>query len=216
VTRTRTPARGLPVWDDDLTPPPQEMPLAPMDDVPAPIRQQLALLADGVQDAKLYAYQTRIASHRLDQVDAKLGAIATTLTRHQTILDEHLVPQLDRWRAVTDGIAKDLPSILDKLEGVVDTLERFDRRLRDLEVEIKLNVQKLAASQDALAVRMAAAEAKSIDLALRVVQLETREVGRDAVDQALTKGQRNQVLKLTTGGGGLVGVVLWIINHFAR
>jgi hypothetical protein len=192
------------------------MPLPPMDDVPAPIRQQLALLADGVQDAKLYAYQTRIASHRLDQVDAKLGAIATTLTRHQTILDENLVPQLDRWRAVTDGIAKDLPSILDKLEGVVLTLERFDRRLRDLEVEIKVNVQKLAASQDALAVRVSAAEAHGAALALRVVQLETREVGRDAVDQALTKSQRNQVLKLAGGLGGLGGVVSWLVNYLTH
>ena len=213
MTRTRTPARGLPVWDDDLTPPPQEMPLPPMEDVPAPIRQQLALLADGVQDAKLYAYQTRIATHRLDQVDAKLGAIATTLTRHQTILDENLVPQLDRWRAVTDGIAKDLPSILDKLEGVVLTLERFDRRLRDLEVEIKVNVQKLAASQDALAVRMAAAEAHGVALALRVVHLETREVGRDAVDQALTKSQRNQVFKITGGLSGVGAFVAWLVNQ---
>lgn len=211
--RRRTPARGIPTWDDDLTPPPQEIPLPSDDTVPVAIRQQLALLADGVQDARVRAYETRLASHRLDKVDQKLAAIASTLTRHETILDENLVPQLDRWRAVTDGIAKDLPSILGKLEGVVDTLEKFDRRLRDLEVEIKVNVQKLAASQDALAVRITAAEAKSVDLALRVVQLESREVGRDAVDQALTKQQRNQVLKITGGGGGLIGFVIWIISQ---
>ena len=215
LIRRRTPARGVPVveHDEESTPPPQEPPR------PADLYERVEALDAAVRDAisgVARLWDGRNVGDRLDQVDEKLATLAKSATSSETLLNQYLGPQLQHWRAVTDGIAQQLPQLLASTEALAITLRNLDERLRDLEVSLSVSIGKLAANADAVAARVTVLEHNQAAQALRIIELEKREHGRDAAGEALTKSQRNQVLKLAGGGGGIAGVIGWLVNYLTR
>jgi len=213
--RRRTPARGVPAVerDEESTPPPQEPPR------PVDLLERLDVLDAAVRDAiggVARVWGARDLGERIDQVDEKLGAVAKSANQTEALVREYLGPQLQHWRAVTDGIAQQLPQLLTSTEALGITMRNLDDRLRNLEVSLSVSIGKLAANADAVAARVTVLEHSQAAQALRIIELEKREHGRDAAGEALTKSQRNQVLKLAGGGGGIAGVIGWLVNYLTR
>lgn len=211
LIRRRTPARGVPVveFDEESTPPPQEPPR------PADLYERVEALDAAVRDviggvARLW--DGRNVGDRLDQVDEKLATLAKSATSSETLLSQYLGPQLNHWRAVTDGIAQELPQLTASTEALVITMRNLDDRLRTLEVSLSVSIGKLAANADAVAARVTVIEHRQAEQALKLIELEKREHGRAEATAAIT---RTQALKLT-GAGGVAGVIGWLVNYFTR
>ena len=212
MNRRRTPPRGWPVetHDDDETPPPQEMPLpassTSYDSIPPPIREQLDMLATGLGDVTRAigkVWDARRDGERLDRVDAKLATLASAATRHETVIVDRVIPQLEQLAAATDGIARELPRIAATLEGLAITVGALDRRLRDLEVQLRTDGQRWDKEHSATAVRVEAAEAQVRAHELRLQSLESAA----AVSKALAKNERRKSGGLGAALGTLAGAI---------
>lgn len=211
LIRRRTPARGVPVveHDEESTPPPQEPPR------PDDLHERLDALDAAVREAisgVTRVWGARDLGERIDQVDEKLGAVAKSANQTEALVREYLGPQLQHWRAVTDGIAQQLPQLLASTEALAITLRNLDDRLRTLEVSLSVSIGKLAANADAVAARVAVIEHNQAAQALKLIELEKREHGRDAVE-ALTKGQ---VIKLAGGLTGAGSLITYLVNYLTR
>lgn len=212
--RRRTPARGLPTWpEEEVTPPPHDLPLIPPDIAPD-IASQLDMLRSGITDARQLAYDGRVRSERLDKLDDTIGALAKSVNQTEALLAQYLRPQLDHWRAITDGIARDLPGVLDKLDAIGEAFERFDRRLRDLEVSTRVSAERLTASQDAIVARLTHVETRAADVALRVIEIEKREHGREWAARSLAKRETKKNGAWAAAVAAVVTAASQLWTHF--
>ena len=223
----RTPAAGYPVHvDPELTPPPQEMPRPESrdgyDSISPPIREQLIALADGlgqVTHAVGKIWDARNDGTRLDRIDDKLAAVAAMLTRHQTILDDNLIPQLDRWRATTDELAAQLPRISAALEGLSLMVSAIDRQQRNLEIEVRTDAARTQATLSGLAVELATLHSTTAGHDDRITALEL--VHRDArVGSRAISRRDKKLIGLAAGGAGVVTFIAakwsWLTSLFTR
>lgn len=187
--------------EPELTPPPVSVDELPgFDSIPPPIQEQLRMLS-ARQDRALSA---RAHGEWLERVDEKLGAIATCVTRHETVLDQMLVPGFKECAASTDKIAHQLPKIIASLEAVTLTVGNIDHRLRNLEVRMETNAERADARHAALDLRVAEAEALHRSHTLRLKEIEDKQLSAEATEKALAKTSR----KSGGASGGIVGAIV--------
>lgn len=210
------------IIDDELTPPPQEPPrpdsIAGYDTLDARLQSQLDSLHAGqaqLVDSLGKLWPLRDES-RLDRIERNVASIATSTTRHQSILDDMLVPQLDRWRATTDGIANQLPKVLGGIEALTITVTALDRQVRSLELEVRSIKERFDASSATTDERLKSAEAKNAALALRIVTLERNEHARTETSKALAKTERKKTGGLSAVVAAVVSAVAAAVSHLAK
>ncbi len=199
--------------EPELTPPPISVDDIPgFDSIPPPIQEQLRMLS-ARQDRSLSA---RTHSEWIERIDEKLGTIASCVTRHETVLDEMLVPGFKACAASTDAIAHQLPKIIASLEAVTLTVGNIDHRLRNLEVRMETSAAKADAQHAALDLRVAEAEALHRSHTLRLKEIENKQLAADATEKALAKTSRKS--GAASGGvvAGVVYAVIQAVQHFAK
>lgn len=208
--RRRAPAPPPIELEDEVTPPPQEPPrpdsLDGYDTMAPPLRAQLDNLHLGqaqLVEAVGKVWELRDGT-RFERLEANLVAIAQATTRHQSMLDDLLVPQLDRWRATTDGLAQQLPKLIGMIEGLTLHVRAIDDRLRHLELDVRALGERNAGHAEDIAAR----EAGEKSLAKRISTLEQVERDRDVTAKALSKSERR---KSGLAGGGVGAVVAAIV-----
>lgn len=210
--RRRSDALGVPVVEvsDELTPPPQEPPPRDYDSVPPPIRAVLEAqdatqreLVEAVGKVWQLRHVGELIADRLDRFEFNLAAIAKSTTVHETILAE-LKPQLDRWRAATDGLSQQLPKLIGSLEGLTLHVQTVDSRMRHVELEVRVLGERSNGHADALEVRERWHDA----LVKRVHALEQIESNRAATTQALAETERKKSRTAGGAAGGVIGAVI--------
>ena len=199
--------------EPELTPPPIAIDEIPgFDSIPPPIQEQIRMLS-ARQDRALSA---RTHSEWIERIDEKLGTIAKCVTRHETVLDEMLVPGFKSCAAATDQIAHQLPRIITSLEAVTITVGNIDHRLRNLEVRMETSAAKAEAQHAALDLRVADAEAQHRSHTLRLKEIENHLLSADATEKALAKTSR----KSGGASGGIVAAIVSIgaavASHLAK
>lgn len=214
--RRRTPARGLPTWpEDEVTPPPHDLPLIPPDIAPD-IASQLDMLRSGITDARQLAYDGRVRSERLDRLDDTIGALAKSVNQTEALVREYLGPQLQHWRAVSDGIAQELPQLLASTEALGITLRNLDERVRSMEVSLSVSIGKLAANADAVAARVTVLEHGHAQQALRLIEIEKRAHGADEATKAIARTERRKTGALSAVVASVIGVIHAVVSHLTK
>ena len=169
-----------------------------------------------LSDRQDRALSARVYGEWVERIDEKLGTIASYVTRHETVLNEMLVPGFKECAASTDKIAHQLPKIIASLEAVTLTVGNIDHRLRNLEVRMETSAAKADAQHAALDLRVAEAEALHRSHTLRLKEIENRQLTADATEKALAKTSR----KSGGASGGIVAVIVSIVaavaQHFAK
>lgn len=191
--------------ETELTPPPVSVDDLPgFDSIPPPIQEQLRMLS-ARQDRALSA---RTYNEWIERIDEKLGTIAGYVTRHETMLDEVLVPGFKECARSTDSIAHQLPKIVASLEAVTLTVSNIDHRLRNLEVRMETSAAKADAQHAALDLRVVEAESLNRSHTLRLKEIENRLLSADAAEKALAATSRKS-------GGASGGIVAAIVSAAA-
>jgi hypothetical protein len=198
--------------EDEVTPPPVDLPL----DHAAPISDQLEMLRAGLAETRRDAYDNRVRSERLDRLDDTIGGLAKSVNQSEALLREYLGPQLDHWRAVTDGIAQQLPQLLTSTEALAITLRNLDERVRSMDVSLSVSIGKLAANADAVAARVTVLEHNQAAQALRLIEIEKRAHGADEATKALARHERRKTGALSAVVASVIGVVHAVVSHFTR
>ncbi len=199
--------------EPELTPPPISVDEIPgFDSIPPPIQEQLRMLS-ARQDR---AISSRAYTEWVERIDEKLGTIAGYVTRHETMLNEVLIPGFKECARSTDSIAHQLPKIIASLEAVTLTVSNIDNRLRDLEVRMKLSAAQSDAQHAAMELRVAGTEAAARLHELRLKEIENKQLSADATEKALAKTSR----KSGGASGGIVAAIVSIgaavASHFAK
>lgn len=226
-SRRHTPAAGYPVFIDDpetYTPPPQDPP-RPSDrpgysSIAPAIREQFDALADDLGNLTTAigkVWDARKDGGRLDRIDDKLAAVAAMITRHQTILDDNLIPQLDRWRATTDELAAQLPRISAALEGLSLMVSAIDQQQRRLELEVRTDAVRTERELTSIATQVAHLAAESDRHDERISSLETAARDVRVGSSAISKRDK-KLIGLTAGGAGVVTFIAakwsWVTSLF--
>ena len=218
---------GVPVHvDPEVTPPPQEPPRPSSrpgyDSIPPPIRAQFDALADdlgGLTEAIGKVWDARKDGARLDRIDDKLGAVAGMLTRHQTILDDNLIPQLDRWRATTDELAAQLPRISAALEGLSLMVSSIDRQQRQLELEVRTDRTRTEGTLEQLNEQVDGLRSDIARHERRVAELEQARRDERVGTRAISKRDK-KLIGLAVGGASVVTFIAakwsWFVSLFTR
>lgn len=208
--RHRTDPRGLPAYvEPETTPPPAEPPspdeIDGYDTISPPVRQRLEQLAEGqsqLVSAVGKVWDLRDGQWR-DRLDEKLAAIAKSVTRHETILDE-LKPQLDRWRATTDGLAQQIPKLVALVEGLTLNVQSIDARMRHLELDVRALTERAREHAESAE----AAEERELALVDRVAKLEQIERDRVTTAAAMAKAEHKKSRNVGAASGGVIGAVI--------
>lgn len=224
----RTPL-GTPVYvDPELTPPPQEPPPPPgVEGIPPAIQRALETHAE--KFAELNGWLQKLAplrdEDRLDRMETNIGAIAANTNRHQSMLDDMLVPQLDRWRAMTDELHGQVPRLIASIEQMAILVGNIEQRIRAVEITVSKMVDRIDGDSKNYEKWFAAAERDREHLRSRVEATEDRIDGLERVErdrvvtqQALAKVDRKKSRKAGGVVGGaaaaVVGVVWKVLEHF--
>ncbi len=218
---------GVPVHvDPEHTPPPQEPPrpssMRGYDSISPPVREQLDALADGlgnVTQAFGKIWDARKDGDRLDRIDDKLAAVAEMLTRHQTILDDNLIPQLDRWRATTDELAAQLPRISAALEGLSLMVSSIDRQQRALELEVRTDRTRTEGTIEQLNEQVDGLRGDIARHERRVSELEQARRDERVGTRAISRRDK-KLIGLAVGGSAVVTFIAakwsWLTSLFTR
>ncbi len=200
--------------DPELTPPPQDPPrpesLEDYDTIAPPIREQLDMLATHQREltsAISRNWGAQVAATQLDRIDQKLSDIATSVTRHQTLLDENLVPQLDRWRAATDELTRQLPRITAAVEGLTLMVNAIDLRQRNLELEFRTAGVRVDGSIHGMTSRLDSHAAEISTHATRITALETNNRDEVVASNAITKRDK-KLIGWAAGAGAVIAFVV--------
>jgi len=223
IGRGRTNPHAIPAFvETELTPPPQEPPhpstLPGYDTIPPPIKQQLDLLADSLGTLTVAmgrVWDARNDGERFDRVDAKLGTLAQSATKHETILESFVVPALKDQMKATDEVAMQLPRIATQLEGLAINVQNLDSYVRGAEVDRKTTEQKQHARSEALEVRLVASESRANQHDVRIDDIERKTETKEAVTKALSKRHRRSTGGLAAAVASLVAAIAALINHYA-
>lgn len=213
--RRRTP-QGVPVgpyesWDEDATPPPHEIPFP----WGASIDDKFEALAEGinrVSTAVGRVWDARKDGEWRERIDEKLGTLASATTRLETILDQYIKPQLDHWRATTDGIARDLPRIAAAVEGMELAFRAVENRLRSLEADMVRASTRQEAAHASIVARVEACEARDSAHETRIARLERDRRDEQVKATALAKIERRK----TSIGAALVAFASGIASSFIK
>jgi hypothetical protein len=219
----RTPRDGVRIpesWDDELTPPPQEILLpserSDSDSIPPPIRDRFDELAANYNDLSRAigkVWDSRKDGDRLEQIDSKLGTLASFASRHEALLTEMIVPGFKECAKATDVLARQLPQTIASIEALTITLGLLDRRLRDLEVEARASHERWTGLHDAHAKRLSDVEAARDDLRRRLDVLETDRIQRETTALVHQKQDRRSNGAVGAGAGAVVaGIVSAIVQ----
>lgn len=216
LSRRKTVPRGVPEFvEPEVTPPPQDPPrpdtLRGFESIPPPIKDQLNMLADGLGQvtAALGRRWDQLDGKRWDRLEDNIASIATSVTRHETILAE-LRPQLDRWRAVTDELAQQLPKLVGALEGLTLHVRSIDSRMRDLELEVRALTERTRGHRDDLDGH----REREAEIIKRISSLETIESNRTAADHALAMAGLKKSGLVGSAAGAVVTAIGWLAQHF--
>lgn len=198
--RRRTTNRGIPVQvDHELTPPPQDPPapstLEGYTTIAPPIRAQLDMLHGGIDQltgAVSKLWEARSDGQRLDNIDSKLGTLATAATRHNTMLDEFVVPGIKECMASTDAVALQLPKIIAQLEGFTLAFNSLNQHVRAMELTASVDRERFASEHRALMARVLITEAARDEHEGRIALLERKQRDGEVVTRALAKTERRK------------------------
>jgi hypothetical protein len=223
---------GFPVHvDPDLTPPPQEPPspsdVDGSDTIAPPVRAVLEQHTE--QFAKLSGWLEKLAplrdGNRFDRIEATLAAIAAVSNRHQSMLDDMLVPQLDRWRATTDEIHGQVPRLIASIEQITILVGNIEQRIRAVEITVAMMVKRVdddskdyekwfaSAEKDREHLRSRIAAESNRITALEQVERD-RVVEQQAIAKIARKKSRNAGALVGGGAAGLVAIAERIYHHF--
>jgi len=223
--RRRSHPFGVPTVeiDPELTPPPQEPPspssLAGYDSIPPPIARQLDMLSEGlgnVTTAIGKVWDARKDGERLDRVDSKLATLAEAATKHQTMLNDFVMPAIKDGMRSMDEVANQMPMLISGLESVTAMVSTVDNRLRQLEVEIRLIVERVIMSVREIEIRITAHDKRISDGDARLGLLERKERDKEVITKALARKERFKSGGLAGAVAALVGAVYAAISHLTK
>jgi hypothetical protein len=192
-SRRRTPAHGYPVHvDPEETPPPQMPP--ELED--GGIADRVDRLETGVTqmiEAFGKVWDARKDGNRLETMSKDMSAIATMATRHQTLLDELLVPQLDHWRATTDKLSAEIPRLAAAAEGLRLMVSSIDQKQISLEVKHGTSEARTAGEIKDLGARVAAVDNALGEHRKRIDQLELANRDESVAIEAVATSDRKRL-----------------------
>lgn len=213
--RRRTEAAGHPIHiDPELTPPPQEPPLpstrAGYETIAPEIREQIDALAENLGTltrAVDKVWDARKDSEQLGRIDTKLGTLAGYATEHHTLLHQQVWPAVKALMATVDELSRQMPALLNQVATMANMVTDVDRRLRQLEVDMRLHGERAAATTSALKQRLSAAETANgeLDTALaaavvRIGKLETKNRDEHVASTAISKRDKKLIAAAVAGG----------------
>jgi hypothetical protein len=219
----RTDPRGLPQYvEPELTPPPQEPPSPDEVDGSDTIAPPVRAILDQHNEkfAELNGWLKKLAplrdENRFDRIESNLGAIAKSTNRHQSMLDDMLVPQLDRWRAMTDELHGQVPKLIAGIEQMTILIGNVERRLHAVEITVAMMVKRVDDDSKDYEKWFSTAEKDRDHLRTRVGVLEQVERDRVVTSQALAVRERKNSRKANGLVGGIVAVVTAIATIIAQ
>jgi hypothetical protein len=194
----RSRPHGVPISiDAELTPPPQEPPspdtLRGYDSIPSPIRDQLDMLAQGLGEVTAAlgkVWDARKDGERLDRIDSKLATLADHATKHETMLDQFVVPAIKDGMRATDEVASQMPVLVQQLATLTSLLTAVDNRLRTYETNLVVITRRFEDSELERDERHMATEKRLNTHDDRIEELERKERDRIVVSKALAKSER--------------------------
>lgn len=116
--------------DDDLSIPITVAEIQASDTMPPPLMEQLTRVVEIGEG--LWPLRRQI-----ERIESNVASIAKSVNRHEALLDDMLVPQLNQWRAATDELAQQIPKLISMVEGLTHHVRSIDARMRDLELEVR-------------------------------------------------------------------------------
>lgn len=225
----RTPPRGIVAVhvDPELTPPPQ-LPPPPDRHLIAPeIREQLDYLAAGlgnVTEALGKVWDARKDAEQLSDINKKLGTLAGYATEHHTLLHQQVWPAVKELMASVDGVEHELRPLANQVETMANIVKDVDKRLRDLELDVRSLSDRFNSSNQATQARLHEAENVLNALDVRITALEQK--GRDEVVaiEAVAKSDERRLRWIRAAyiaGSGVIGfivakgaaIVSWLSGH---
>lgn len=218
----RTPGHGVPTKiDHELTPPPQEPPepssLRGYDSIPPPIREQLDMLAHGLGEVTAAlgkVWDARKDGERLDRIDTKLAVLAEHATKHETMLDQFVVPAIKDGMRATDEVASQMPAVIQQLGTLTALLTNVDNRLRTYETNLTVVTRRFDDAQVDRAERDAATEKRLSDQDQRIDALERKERDREVIQKALAKSNRAKAGGIGALAAGVVSAIAAALHRW--
>lgn len=155
-------------------------------------------------------WDARKDGNRLETMSKDMSAIATMATRHQTLLDELLVPQLDHWRATTDKLAADIPRLTAAAEGLRLMVSSIDQKQTALEVKQGTAEARTASEMKELGARVAVVDTTLGEHQKRIASLELANRDESVAVAAVASSDRKRlaiVRGLVVVGSGVIGFI---------
>lgn len=170
--------------------------LAGFDSIPPPIQEQIQMLHGAVDRL----WDLRHAPEALTRIESKLSTLADFTTRHQTVLDELVVPWLKDMAAKTDEMHRELPKLVASVDDVTRDVAILDKRVRDLEVDLRTSGARFDSNHQQHAARFAAIEAAGSANEQRIKSLES--------DREVSKALARTAKKRTGGFAGTISAIV--------
>lgn len=208
--RPRTPAHGYPVHVDPEETPPPQMPPGIEDGGIADRVDRLETGVEQMLEGIGRLWDARKDGTRLETMSKDMSAIATMATRHQTLLDDLLIPQLDHWRATTDKLGSEIPRLAAAAEGLRLMVSSIDQKQHALEVKHGASEVRTASEIRDLGARVAAVDTQVGDHQKRIVQLELANRDESVAIDAVSKSDKRRlalVRGLVVVGSGVIGFI---------
>lgn len=207
------PSREIPD-DEALTPPPIDIEsIRGMGDtVPPPLRDQLETMAGWI--GKLSA--ERLGADRLNRIERDMSALARSATRHEAMLDEMLVPQLQQWRAATDSISQQLPKLIASIESMALLVGDIDRRLRAVEITVSKLVDRVSDDGEQVEHRLGELGDELRAAQKEIRDLQDKERDRDTTQRALAKAERKTSNKWAAIIAAAIGAIGTAISQLVK
>ncbi len=146
-----------------------------------------------LQGAIADIWAERANGNRLDKIDTKLDELATVTTRNQTVLDEILVPQLEKWSDATDELARQLPKMAAALDGLTNMVREIDLRQRALESDVRAEVARRDGAQVGLVSRLDSHAVEIASHSTRLTSLETKNRDERIASTAISRRDKKLI-----------------------
>lgn len=211
--RSRTPRAGVPVHvaiDDDVTPPPRLPPTPPASDKDARLSRIEAALEQSFE-AFSKLWDARKDGDRLDRIESKLGTLADMATRHDEALTQFVVPGIKDTIAAVDSVEREMRPLAGQVETMANIVKDVDKRLRDLELDVRSLSERFASSSQAVGARLTAAENVLNALDVRLTALEQKGRDETVAVQAVSDSDKRRLAFVRTAlviGSGIAGFLV--------
>lgn len=195
--------------DDELSIPITVAEIQASDTMPPPLLEQLTRVVEIGEG--LWPLRRHI-----ERIEANIAGLAKTATRHESLLDDMLVPQLQHWRASTDSISQQLPKLIASIESMALLVGDIDRRLRAVEITVSKLVDRVTDDGEQVEHRLGELQDELVTAQKEIRDLQNKERDRETTQRALAKSERKTSNKWAAGIAAAIGAIGTAVSHLVK